>query len=55
MNSPFQANFKQGGKKKLDLAYLFADPLVERVKDELLPISSPLDTEVEFKEIYKIL
>jgi hypothetical protein len=42
-------------KRKLDLAFLYADPLVERVKDELLPINAPLDTEIEFREIFKIL
>ncbi|CDW81385.1 UNKNOWN [Stylonychia lemnae] len=59
--SPNQGkNTKQNGnyshqKKKLDLAYLYSDPLVYRDKDKLWPMDSPLDTEIEFREIYKIL
>lgn len=48
-------HYKHQSRKKLDLAYLYADPLVERIKDELEPINAPLDTEIEFREIYKIL
>ena len=42
---------KHNQKKKMDLAFLYSDPLVEKVRDELMPCNQPLDTEIEFKEI----
>lgn len=56
-DSPYHKvhHHQKSNKKKLDFAFLYADPLVERVKNELLPINAPLDTEIEFREIFKIL
>lgn len=43
-------------EKKLDLAYLFADPLIYENKDcEFVPFDLPLDTENEIRELEKII
>jgi hypothetical protein len=40
----------------LDLAYFFADPLMIRESDKkLVEMAEPLDTETEFREIFKII
>lgn len=39
-------------KRRLDLAYLYADPLMEKQKNNaLVPINQPLDTDKELREI----
>ncbi len=43
-------------KKRLDLAFLFSDPLVEiNEKGEFVPVSEPLDIYTEFKHMVNSL
>ena len=39
----------------LDLAFLFSDPLMQRINssDNLIPMEDRLDVETEFREIFK--
>eukprot|EP00347_Sterkiella_histriomuscorum_P024050 403332474 len=53
-NHPKQSH-KVSRKKKLDLVYLYSDPLVERIKDQTYSLSTPLDTGSEYREIVKTL
>ncbi len=41
--------------RKPDLAFLYADPLVYLDNFTLKPIDAPLDTEIEFRQIFEFL
>ena len=50
--SPMPMKKYKEQKRRLDLAYLYADPLMEKQKNNaLVPINQPLDTDKELREI----